>query len=1312
MDDLRRKNLKRFAFLIPFVVIIGVVAFILRGPQVSDALKGLILPEIEQLVGRKVTAQKIYVNLFPLFVEARDLKVLDEKGEHILSVQRTKAYIDFTGIAGRQIRIRRLVLKEPEVTTDRKQAMEIASHVKEYLEKVRDTALKVKIRTVQVQNGGIHYVDDEYRASSMVEGFNGEVIMGEWGHVNASLRKFGVKKEGWPDLSGNADMDFSVKDDTVKVKKFVVGSFGSKITGAGEYAGGKADFKTDISLFMDTVKKIFGLRGSGTGEVRAGGYVKYINKLITLDLKVDGKFYLQTLMELLSVKERIEGLIDVKGSLSGPLNSIKGRGTAVLTDGNLFDVEIKRLKCAVSYADGLMRFTDGSGRLYNGDAKLSASINLPVVNAFMVDVAFSNVDSRPLFKLIGWDPGVPAGKVNGTLFTSGADFNPEGSFEYRSIEKGEDVFGRVRDISGTYRMAGQLLTLGGMRLSTGISSAQGGGTVNIGEKSLDIDFGLQSADITDLTIPYYSKLKGTGVFRGKVTGTFDDPVLGGRIDIEKAVFEKYAAETINADLVYRKDALNLKEMNVKGTGQAATLKGRITFKGAKGLFDLAKPEYNLTASVENADLERFTKIFYPDFRGSGRLSSSLTIGGTASLPDIRGSASADHATVFDVAFDKADFTWTYKSGGLSFTKMRITRGKSALTGEASIDAKGNFSYNATSDKVLLSDIVRRETKGDAVFTLKSEGHGTFEDPSIRLDARMVEGKLKGKSVGSGTISASIKGREIALRAGMFDDKVTISANGRYEKDMPWSAKIDIQGGRYDSIISSFLKDIPEDLILSMNGRALLSGDREHIEGNLTLEKLALSMYGYSFASEKQIRLDIKDRLLSLGKVIMRSGNASLGIDGNVVLGKKYNLNLEGSSSLSLLKGLSARVGVLKGDAEFVLTVTGDWDNPEINGGVTLANGSISLKDYSYRLSGLSGYMYMDNDRIVLQKLEGKLGGGDVDISGVLYLKKFSLKRFNIEAAISNISVSPSSEFNVNFGGNLLYRGTPDSRVVSGDIQLNRARYKERVDWKSWLLKTKTTPKFKSEISGLEKTALNIRVTGKDNIFIDNNVARATVSADIVLRGWIYRPLLFGRMDTTEGTVYFRNNEFRILHASVGFFDPNRINPVVDISSETTVKGYRIRMNLEGQIDHFSMALSSDPVLKEMDILSLLTVGQTSTEMKGLEGGIGAGEATSFVTGKIQDVVEERVRTITGLDRMQIDPHVSKKTGTVEPGVTFSKRLLGDKVFVTYTTPVNVSSSGEQIIKLEYVLSKKVSLVGIRDERGITGADVHFRFEFK
>jgi translocation and assembly module TamB len=146
------------------------------------------------------------------------------------------------------------------------------------------------------------------------------------------------------------------------------------------------------------------------------------------------------------------------------------------------------------------------------------------------------------------------------------------------------------------------------------------------------------------------------------------------------------------------------------------------------------------------------------------------------------------------------------------------------------------------------------------------------------------------------------------------------------------------------------------------------------------------------------------------------------------------------------------------------------------------------------------------------------------------------------------------------------------------------------------------------------------------------------------------------------------------------------------------------------MDHFNLSLSSDPHLEEVDILALLTVGQVGKQLKGLEGGIGAGEATSFLTGKVQDVLEERLRNITGLDRFQVDPSVSKTTGTVGPRVTVSKRLIGDKLFVTYTTLVG--STEEQVLKLEYLLDKNISLIGIRDEKASIGGDVKFRFEFK
>jgi len=341
-----------------------------------------------------------------------------------------------------------------------------------------------------------------------------------------------------------------------------------------------------------------------------------------------------------------------------------------------------------------------------------------------------------------------------------------------------------------------------------------------------------------------------------------------------------------------------------------------------------------------------------------------------------------------------------------------------------------------------------------------------------------------------------------------------------------------------------------------------------------------------------------------------------------------------------------------------------------------------------------------------------VGGGDVAVAGYVSLKAFKVKRFYVEATVDNVTTTPSSNFSVNFGGNILLKGTAEQQNIVGDIRINRAQYKENIEWKSWILKAKTKEVPRAEATTFEHTELNIRITGSEKISVDNNIARAPVRirGDMILKGTVMHPVLLGRLESNEGYVYFRNNEFKIIHASADFADPNRVKPVFNFTAETAVSGYNIRLTLEGQIDQFTLALTSDPHLDEVDILALLTVGRVGSQMKGIEGGVGAGEATSFVAGPVEDVIEERMRSITGIDRFQVEPTISQTTGTVSPKVTVSKRLVADKVYVTYSNVFGATE--EQIIKIEYLLSRKVSLIGIYDDTRGVGGDIKFRFEFR
>ncbi len=431
------KKITKLSFLIAFAVLFGIAVVLLRGPHISNTLKKLILPEIELATGHKVIAQKIYINIFPLFAEAKEMKIFDEEGSRLVYAKRVKAYLDISGIFSKKLIIRRLVIKDPELSFDNQKLDEIIGNIKEYLSQQRKGKIQVDIEAIEIQRGKAEYFDEGLKTTIGLNDFSGEIITGKAQKLRTAAKKVTVRREGWPEISAAISSDVLLKDSTVRINKLLIDSFGSELSGAGTYAGDIVEGKATLKLLVKTIKKLFDLERSGDGWLDARGDISYRNKEIFLDMKLSGEFYLQTLMELLRVEEKIEGFVEVKGEMKGELRHIKGDGTAILRRGNLYDVDIDYLKSAVSYADGVMRFTGAEGKLYDGDATAAASIALPVVNEFTLDVAFSGADSLPLFKLIGWDPGIQPGKVSGTLHSSGENFNPSGSFQLHECQSQE-----------------------------------------------------------------------------------------------------------------------------------------------------------------------------------------------------------------------------------------------------------------------------------------------------------------------------------------------------------------------------------------------------------------------------------------------------------------------------------------------------------------------------------------------------------------------------------------------------------------------------------------------------------------------------------------------------------------------------------------------------------------------------------------------------------------------------------------------------------------------------------------------------------
>ncbi len=1361
--------MKRKIILITIIVLtLGMLVYFFRGTHVSNALKKIILPELELITGKKFIADKIYINPIPLFIEMRGVRAFDEDGERVFEAERVKGYVDvfgsFSGLLGelldiqssREITIRRLVAKDPNFHSDSEQLKTIIDTVKKYLAQKAKPPWKVIVKSAKMVNATLllQHKDSLFA----VEGMNAEAILRQDPSVRLSLKSVKASIENFPELYGSVETHFALKDKKIDFKSLRIRTLNADIPASEldfrglfdlqKYAG---EFKSKANIFVESVKRIVGLKNRGEGMISAQGIIKIddlaagINKVF-VDMKVNGDIFLETLLEFFGEDEPLYGHLSFDGEVSGYLDNIRGIARATLEKGGIYGVKVDRLNCNISYKDGIMKFTDGYAQLYEGSARAEAMIHLPVVDYFSLRVTAKNISSKGVFELIEWNPGIPEGRVSGEIVSTGSKFNPSGHFSYRSKPQKGDFLDRVKDVKGEFYMKDNVVRFKTLTAATSVTSISGDGEIDLTTDRLNFKGDGTTTDIKDFTAPHFTALTGSGNFSYSIYGLTDDPITDIKFGLNEMVFSSgligasdvlkgkdIIFDTVEGSLNYRKNLLTIKDLSALSPFGQYKAAGAVHFRNARFLFDFHEPDYDLNISARKVDIKTISEIFRdaPQFAGqfsgqfSGKLDTDFRFYGKAD--DLKASG---HIKAANISLDgkykinSIEGQVSYSGGDFSFNSMNIRKGNSLMKADGKISRHKKFFFSASAGRINIQDVLPEghefsNIKPDIVKTLslvnaKIKGEGTFDDPHIEIIS-----DIRGKVMDSrydirGRISGELKGKHAHVAASLLDGKLNIKGNAYLSDNLPWSATIDIQPARYDFLIAGFLKDIPEDLLFSLSGRITAHGDRNNINAAANINRAHLSLYGITFINTADITARLDNRKLLLEYLHMQSGPMTqFRLSGSMVIGHSYDLVFAGDASLEPIKTFSRAIDIARGDSSLVFSITGDWDKPRVNGGIEINNGTLGFKGIPYRLTSISGYIYVDENRVVVERIAGNLAGGDMLISGVAYMRRFSIDRFFLETRLNDITASVSKQFWLNFGGVLYYRGTMESQTIFGDININRARYSERVDWKALLLEARKKDRPKAEFTAIEKTNLNIKVAGT-NLVIDNNLAKAVMTTDAILRGTVGQPVIIGKIEAKEGPkegrVYFRNNEFRLVRANLDFSDPYQINPYFNIAAETRIRGYNIKLDLDGYADHFNMSLSSNPALDEIDIFSLLAVGRVGKDIERFEGGIGATEATAFLTGEFQDVFEERLRTITGLDRVQVAPHVSRATGTIAPQLTVAKRLLGDRLYVTYSTTVGTGE--EQVLQLEYNLTKNASLVGLRDERGGMGGDIKFRFEFK
>ncbi|MBF0556348.1 MAG: hypothetical protein HQK96_17665, partial [Nitrospirae bacterium] len=158
------------------------------------------------------------------------------------------------------------------------------------------------------------------------------------------------------------------------------------------------------------------------------------------------------------------------------------------------------------------------------------------------------------------------------------------------------------------------------------------------------------------------------------------------------------------------------------------------------------------------------------------------------------------------------------------------------------------------------------------------------------------------------------------------------------------------------------------------------------------------------------------------------------ITGGMVIGRRYNLKLEGSPKLKFFQGVSEKISHLNGDASISVSLTGDWKTPQIRGETDIKDGSIGFKNAKYFINEINGKLIFDSNKMVVSGLTGRVGGGTVTGAGAVNLDGFHIKQFYLDGKLKDMPFTDPDGFKLKYEGDVVYRGTPERILISESLR--------------------------------------------------------------------------------------------------------------------------------------------------------------------------------------------------------------------------------------------------------------------------------------
>jgi translocation and assembly module TamB len=298
-------------------------------------------------------------------------------------------------------------------------------------------------------------------------------------------------------------------------------------------------------------------------------------------------------------------------------------------------------------------------------------------------------------------------------------------------------------------------------------------------------------------------------------------------------------------------------------------------------------------------------------------------------------------------------------------------------------------------------------------------------------------------------------------------------------------------------------------------------------------------------------------------------------------------------------------------------------------------------------------------------------------------------------------------------------GSSTASTISGNVTVDQISYNSRSDLGSLLSLAAPPVQTPSTPSPLfENMRLDIRVRSSSSLGVQSSLAQnLELTSDLRVRGTAAHPGVLGRVLITEGKLLFFGSTYTVNTGTISFYDPLRIEPVLDLSLETTAQGVDVTLRVTGPVDNMKLSYTSDPPLQFQQIVSLLASGSTPTTDPTLLANQPALPAQSFeqigesaIVGQaVANPVANQLQRVFGVTQLKINPTFA--TGSQLPETQLSlQQQISNNLSFTYVTGLNTANA--ETIQVLWTFTPQWSAQALRDYNGIFSVTLIYKRQFR